>query len=453
MILQKKIDELVQRSELIDEMLVKGVTDETSLSEAFSMEINEVGDTTELSEGAYATLVERAPMMAELADAANPPIGDYTFGTLNMLIQEVGSTLTKDFSLSTMFPDITVPEYKVMVDRVTRVAGLIADWSPNAEIPVVRPLDTYGYEFQSAFHAGRITLGAQEIFFARKKGGGNFKDRGMRQMIAFNSVNLMGKINSRKKINLINAVMGNGFTYEGNVFGSGVPSQQVYNISGGVTANAWWNQSISTGRITYSTTSNPAIDLANMIASWNALLPYRHLVKSIIFAYQDLVALLNNPQMWTLKNYLAMSHDGSFFRSLGDKILEYTLPSHPEITLVADKDVFVPENADGTAPFANNTYGQTNVVTPTSFFPSGTAMIALDVSEFGGRLGAYHLTINPASRNLDRPEMGYSMQVVPELDDPKGAPTINLIGTLAGAPAVYMPEAIFLIQGFINFVA
>lgn len=459
----KKIDELVQRSEIADEMLAKGVKDTAQLSEALSMEIDG-GLELSLSEDQLSGMVDNAPMIAQLAgampDAANPsPIGNYTFGTLNMLIQEWGSTLTKDFSLSTMFPDIMVPEYKVMVERVTRVAGLINDWSINAEFPAVRPLDTYGYEFEPAFHAGEIKLGAQEIFFARKKGGGNFKDRGLRQMIAMNSVNLMGKINTKKKMNLIDAVMGNGFSYLGTNFGSGVGAAQVYNIdTSKVGTNAWWSQN-SVGRVTtYNANAFPLQDLANMISSWQSLLMYRHALKAIIFAYQDLVNLLNHPNVWTLKNYLAMSHEGSFFQSLGDKILEYSLPSHPEVKLVADKDIFVPESLDGTARTANG-IAQANdpfplspVVNPQSLFPTGIAMMAVDVSENGGRLGAYHLTINPASRNLERPEMGYSMQVVPELDNPRSAPSISLIGSLSGAPAIYMPEAIFLLSGYINFV-
>lgn len=465
--INSKTQEIVERSEVLDQMLLKGSASEKDLSEALSIEINESGDTLEVTDSLMAQLSERGEMIAELGDSAFAPasntIGNFTFGSLGMLISEVGSTLTKDFSLTTMLPDLTVEEFKVMVERVSRVAGQIADWAPNAEFPAVRPLDTYAYEFEPAFNAGEVKLGAQEIFYARKKGGGNFKDRGLRQLVAMNSVNLLGKINAKKKNNIVNTLLGNGFQWLGQTFAAGIPSQNVWSPP-----SAWWTVSKTTGVITYNnTTSYPLIDLASMISSWIALLPYRHAIKAIVFSYQDLVTLLNHPNVSDaygsggLKNYLAMSHDNNFFKNLGDRILSYVLPSHPDVKLIADKDIYVPEAADGSARFAYTVNGvnvdplstpTSGTVSPTSFIPSGNAMIILDMSDIGAKLGAYHLTINPSSSNFDKPMMGYNLEVKNVVNQPSSAPSISIVGSLAGAPAIYMPEAVFIMNGFIKFV-
>lgn len=379
-------------------------------------------------------------------DIATPAIGNWTFGSLNMLVQEVGSSVEKDTILNMAFPDKAVPMYKVLLDRITGNSGILPEFADNnAVLPTIRPLDSYGLEYQPGLWAGRIMLTSKDISFARARGERTFEDRGIGQLVAYNSVNIVTQSLTRKKYLLNQAIFFNGFTYAGQTINSNIPSGNyiaMYESMGVLNAD---------GTVTYSSADplyTPFIAITNILNN-PIFLKYRRYIRGIICNGADLQAMMNHPNVKAVTNLLMAAGTSIGNKKMevqvGDLVRElngYYAPSF-EFPLFADDDVWVNQNADGTM---NN--NEQNF-----FVPRGSLYVLLDLTPMGGQNGAFHLTYNQVDPNIDAPAMGLFTGVFNR--NLNNADTINrldIVGALSGSPAVYMPEAQYILTGLYSNV-
>ncbi len=389
-------------------------------------------------------------------DVATPAIGNWTFGTLNMLVQEVGSSIEKDTILSMAFPDKAIPMYKAMIDRISGNTGILPEFGGNnSQLPTVRPLDTYGLTYEPGLWAGRTMLTSKDISFARKRGVGNFNERGIGQLIAYNTINLVTEALTRKKYTLNQAIFFNGFSYGGNTISSNIPSGNyvaMYQSMGTLNAD---------GSVSYSNAGDP--NYTPFIATTNILnnpifLKYRRYIRGIICNGADLQAMMNHPNVKPVTNMLMMGTT-----SLGNKKISvqmgtlvkelnaYYAPSF-EFPLLADDDVWVGQNADGTTKTSPN--DATNANSAQNFFvPRGKMYVMLDLTPMGGQNGAFQLTYNEIDPNIEAPAMGlYTGVFNRNLHNADTVNRIDIVAALSGAPAIYMPEAQFILTGLYNNV-
>lgn len=372
-------------------------------------------------------------------DVATPFLGNWTAGTLGMLVQEVGSSIEKDTMLSLAFPDKAVPEYKVILDRIVGNTGIAPEFGgDNSQLPTVRPLDTYGLEYQPGLWGGRTMLTSKDIMFARKRGMGSLEDRGIGQLIAYNTVNLVTQVMTRKKYLLNQAIFANGFSYAGATIASNIPSGNyiaMYEPMGALNSD---------GSVTYATSDpyyTPFIAITNILNN-PLFLKYRRYIRGIICNGADLQAMMNHPNVKAVTNLLLAAGgslgDRKMTVQIGDMVKElnaYYAPSF-EFPMLADDDVWVGQNANGT----------TNNAAQNFFVPRGKMYVLLDLTAMGGQNGAFHLTYNEVDPNIEAPAMGLFTGVFNRnLANADTVNRIDIVAALSGAPAVYMPEAQFIL--------
>lgn len=396
--------------------------------------------------------IQGSLQLASTPDLATPAIGNWTFGSLNMLIQEVGSSIDPDTRLSLAFPDKSVPMYKTMVDRIAGNTGILPEFAgDNAVLPTVRPLDTYGLEYQPALYAGRTMLNAKDIMFARKRGVGSFDERGIGQLVAYNSVNLITQALTRKKLLLNQAIFYNSFVFGGETISSNIPGANyiaMYEAMGTLNTD---------GSITYATSDplyTPFIAITNILNN-PMFIKYRPYIRGIIVNGADLQGMMNHPNVKPVTNLL-MATNGtlngkSMSVAIGDQVQTLNTYYAPgfEFPLIPDDGVWQNQTATGvgaTSPNdAQSLYGQG---AQNFFVPRGRMFVLLDITAFGGQLGAFHLTYNEVDPNIEAPAMGLFTGVFNRnLQNSDVTNRLDLVAALAGAPAVYMPEACFILTG------
>jgi len=129
----------------------------------------------------------------------------------------------------------------------------------------------------------------------------------------------------------------------------------------------------------------------------------------------------------------------------------YYAPSF-EFPLLADDDVWVNQNNDGTTKVSPN--DATNASSAQQFFvPRGKMFVILDLTPMGGQMGAFHLTYNEVDPNIEAPAMGLFTGVFNRnLYNADTVNRIDIVAALSGNPAVYMPEAFFVLTGLYSNV-
>jgi len=388
-------------------------------------------------------------------DANTPFLGNWTAGTLNMIVQEVGSSIEKDTLLSMAFPDKAVPQYKVVLDRIVGNTGILPEFGGDSStLPTVRPLDTYVLEYQPGLWGARTSLGSKDIMFARQRGNITLADRGIGQLLAYNTVNLVVQAITRKKYLLNQALFNNSFIYGGTAINSNIPSSNyiaMYESMGTLNAD---------GSVTYSSIDpyyTPFIAITNILNN-PIFLKYRRYIRGIVCNGADLQAMMNHPNVKAVTNLMMAAGTSLGNKKLsvqiGDMVKElnaYYAPSF-EFPLLADDDVWVQQNSNGTTQTTPN--DATNLASAQQFFvPRGKMYVMLDLTAMGGQNGAFHLTYNEIDPNVDSPAMGLFTGVFSRnLHNADTVNRIDVVASLAGAPAIYMPEAQFFLTGLYNNV-
>lgn len=382
----------------------------------------------------------------------DPLLGNTTMATLGMIIQEVGSSLKKDGILSMMFPDKSVPEYRVILDRIAPNSGIAGEiGGDNGIIPNSRPLDSFRLEYQAGLWGVKTSLHSRDIMFNRKYGEKNFDLRGIGQLVAYNTVRNVTQCLTRKKKLLSDAIFNNGFVYGGANVSSNIPTANYISLSSAMGTLA------TNGRVTYSNGDplyNPVTEITNILAN-PIFYKYRAHIKGFVMNNEDLRAIMNHPNVKAATNYLMMGslRAGTeklevIMNGVSRQITAYYAPSF-DIPFIADDEVWIQSNLDGTKKTTPNDATTPNLNAQQFFIPRGKIFVLLDLTSTGGQAGAFHLTYNQVDPNTTSPSMGLFTGVF-NRNLHNSDNTINrldIVSSISGAPAVYMPEACFVITG------
>lgn len=429
---EKVANAVVEKATVINEMLQKG------------LEPKKLGDALSGLNFSEASCVMGEKIGYQFADdVATPAIGNWTFGSLNMIVQEVGSSLEKDTLLSLALPDKLVPMYKILLDRIAGNTGMLAEFAGDSTpLAISRPLDTYGLTYQPGLWANRCLLTAKDMTYARERGVTTFADRGAGQLVAYNAVNLVTQAFTRKNYLLNQAIFNNGFTYAGTTISSNIPGGNFLALDSMGVLNA-------NGSVTYSNTDplySPLIAITNVVNN-PALIKYHSYIRGIIMNDADLMAILNHPNVKPVTNALMMGgvrENKSMKIMMGDvekEINTYYAPGF-QIPFLSDRETWQEQNLDGTGATTNN-----------FFVPRGKMFILMDLTAFGGQLGAFHLTYNEVDPNTQAPAMGLFTGVFNRnLENSNTTNRLDIVAALSGAPAVYMPEACFVLTSLYSNV-
>lgn len=432
---EKIIDKAVYLNEMVNSKSIRFGSDKCGLARAL--------EGLEFSEKTVNAVAGKELQFAD--DPNTPAIGNWTFASLNMIVQEVGSSQQKDTALGLVFPDKAVPSYKVMLDRIAANTGMLPEFGgDNSVLETVRPLDTFALQYQPGLWAGRTMLTAKNIMFARKRGELSFDDRGIGQLVAYNSVNLVTQAMTRKNYLLNQAIFNNGFSFGGGTVASNIPGGNYIAMQSMGTLNV-------DGSVTYSTidpTYTPFIAITNILNN-PIFLKYRPYIRGIIVNGADLQAIMNHPNVKATTNLL-LAAGGSLGSKkmevmIGDQVAElnsYYAPSF-NFPLLSDDQVWVGQNPDGTTDNSAQNF----------FVPRGKMYVMLDLTSFGGQNGAFHLTYNEVDPNIEAPSMGLFTGVFNRnLNNADTTNRLDLVAALSGAPAVYMPEAQFILTSLYSNV-
>ena len=453
---KKFADEVVLKSLAMSEMATKNkITDQETMAQAMQ--------SFNFSERVTNHIAEHGiPKELQFADPLNPVIGNNTFGTLNMVSQEIGSNMSKDCLLSLAFPDKIVQDYQVMLDRMSPNSGMLPEYNADAVIPTIRKLDTYGVTYEAGLWLGRTSLNALEMTFKRQIGGGSFDVRGLGQLVAYNTVNGVTQAFTRKKYLLNQAVFFNGYTYGGTNISFNIPANNFVGMKSMGTLQ-------TDGSVIYDVTDptyNPIQNIMNLVNNPIFLL-YRSYFVGIILNPADLQAMLNHPNVKAVTNLWSAATTSLANRALTiqmngivKEITAYYAPSF-NIPFLADDGVWLAQNADGTrATDATQPKPPVPVVGSLGgaaqfFVPRGRMYILMDTTRSPANLvtGGFHLTLNQADPNIEAPVAGlYTGVFNRNLNNADTINRLDIVTGLAGAPALYAPETQFVITGLYSNV-
>lgn len=376
-------------------------------------------------------------------DAASPFVGQWTAGTLNLIIQEVGSTLNPNCKLSLAFPDKQIPFKMCMVDRIAPNSGILPEfYGYNTPIPVVKNLDTHGLVYEAALYAGRTILSSSVITSARKLGAVGFDERGIGQLIGYNAVNLLTQTYVRKNYQLAQAVYNNGFVWANKVISSNIPSENYIALDPMGTLNANGTCDYNNPDPLYS----PLKAIFNILSN-PAIAKYRNYIKAIILNAVDFQNIMQHPNVQPIINSAIMGTTSLGNRSLKLQInnltQEFSAYYAPdfEIPLVSDSDVWVSQDAEGNIDNSKQNF----------FTPQGKMFVMMDIP--GLIQGGYHLTNNEIDLNQVNPAMGiYTGVFQRDLTNSDCTNSLHIVASLAGAPAVYAPESCIILTTLYNNV-
>lgn len=446
-IANEAVNKAIELQEMISKKHIQPGSDKIGVARALeSLEFSE--KVIEANSGAKELAFGEA-MGKELqfaADPLSPAIGNWTFASLNMVVQQVGSSTQKDTALGLAFPDKSVPEWKVMLDRIAPNSGMLSEFGGDSSpLEMMRPLDTFALEYQPALYANRTQLTAKHIMFDRKRGEASFDQRGVGQLVAYNSVNLVTAALTRKHYLLNQAIFNNGFQYLQQTISSNIPTGNYINMEPMGTLNP-------DGSVTYATVNpnyTPLIAITNIINN-PAFIIYRPYVRGFLCNGADLQAIMNHPNVKAVTNLLAMgqaSNVGSKSMEvvMGDLTAELTTYFAPgfEFPLIADDRAWLGQDSAGVADYSSQNF----------FVPRGKIYVMLDLTAMGGQNGAFHLTYNEVDPNYESPTIGLFTGVFPRnLFNSDTTNRLDIVAALAGAPAVYMPEAQFILQNLYDNV-
>lgn len=385
----------------------------------------------------------------------SPLIGNATLSTLGMVIQEVGSSVETTNILSLAMPDKAVPSYNVLLDRIAPNTGMAPEYGgDNATIPTIAQLQTYILSYKSALWLGRTSIQAFDIINQRRLGESGFDQRGYAQLIAYNTINQITQMMTRKKYMLSQALFNNGFSYGGATISSNIPSANYISIGGAI-------GSLNTnGSVDYNTASGYSpMNAITSIVQNPLLYKYRDYIKGFIANSADVQAIMQHPAVQSVTNYLAMGSLSNntvkvVANGMEKELTAYYMPTMQNIPFLCDNQVYQNQNADGTAQTTPNDATSANSAQQ-FFVPRGKMYILMDLSSLGGVSGAFHLTYNPADPNVSSPAMGLYTGVFQRNlhNSDNTINRIDLVTGLSGNPAVYMPEAQFFLTGLYSNVS
>lgn len=401
-------------------------------------------DKLQLSEGVVQSLIyANQNLQLSASDLSAPIIGKWTFAALNLLIQEVGTSLDPSCPLDLIFPDKPVNSYTVMLDRLKGNSG-VADpfFGDNNPITTVQQLDQYGISYKSALFANRIAITSQSLLFTRELGMSSFDQRGIGQLISYNMVNLTTMMFTRKKIMLYDMIFKNSYAWGQQIINSNIPAENFLPMQPMGVLNA-------NGTVTYNTSDpfyNPVLQFTQILNN-PIFIKYRRYVKGLLMNTADIMAVMNHPNIKTVTNFFLAGTSGENMQikigNISRDIAKYYAPSF-DFPLIGDDSFYV-----GTGPD-----GQINNNDQRFLLPRGAIYILLDLTSINAQQGAMHLTYNQVDPNVEDPTCGiYSGVFSKNLTNSETTNTIYLVCSGAFAPGLYMSEAQFIITGMYSNVS
>lgn len=441
---RKIADEVIEKAMSVNSILSKHSVDSGRLSKI--VEAAQFSESTmEFAENHSEALIQGSGL--KLAENPNfSYVGNWTVAALELVIQEIGSSMEKDSILSLSFPDTPVRAYEVFVDRVAPNSGILPEFGgDSSNLPTIKPLDSFGLKYRPGLWAGRTSLTSKHLFYDRALGKDRLDERGVGQRVAYNSVNVLTMAYTRKKKLIADAIFNNGFIYAGQTVSSNIPNGNYIALSQpiGVLNND--------GSVTYNTADplyNPFIAITNIVNN-PAFLKYRKYIKAIVVNGADLQAIMNHPAVKSLTNllYTASASLNKTINIEVDGVVKeltgYFAPGF-DIPIVADDDVWVGQDQ----------YGNSDNSQQKFFIPRGRMFVLMDFPNQEGSLGGFHLTYNELDPNVENPVMGYFTGIFNRnLQNSEITNRIDIVGGFAGAPAVYRPEAIIIYTGLYSNVA
>jgi hypothetical protein len=262
-------------------------------------------------------------------------------------------------------------------------------------------------------------------------------------MIAYNTINIVTQAFTRKKQLINSAIFNNQFVYGSLAISSNIPSGNyiaMYQPMGTLEAD---------GSVTYSPVDplyTPFIAITNILNN-PIFLKYRRYIVGIAVNGADLQAIMNHPNVKAVTTVLIAAG-----QSLGNKKMEvqvgdlvkelnaYYAPGF-DFPLLSDDDVWVNQTASGNMDNTQQNF----------FLPRGSMYVLMNIPD--GPSGAFHLTYNEVDPNIDAPAQGlYTGAFNRNLYNSETTNRIDLVGAISGAPAVYRPEAQFIINGLYDNV-
>jgi hypothetical protein len=375
---------------------------------------------------------------------ANQLLGNYTLEQINVLISDIGTSIEKENALTQFCPNVNRTSFNAISTIWDRPAGIAPEMGvDSAPIPSVNMLGNRQQNYVYGQWGFKISINAQNIFYARKMGGtSSFGDDGLPQLISLHTIFGQILLNTRKKQVIANAILNNAFTYNGRTVNMGIPADNILHMNpiGTLNADGTFNQS------SYSTSSNPMVDLNNMLSQRRLATQLVQYADLLLFHDYDLTNIMNNPLVKASQNYMMMGKgrvpDDNQIKNSSKYFNKYWQAPSLDIPCGSMMDSWIESNA----------YGQSTPSTVTNdntkyFLPQGRFVVLTNFANSANNSTGHSMQWANTPNQLDpmQEAIGEFTAVVPRNIQNSETTTnrLDLFFGLSGGPEPIRPSGIW----------
>lgn len=372
------------------------------------------------------------------------PINSTTVSVTNLL-REIGTVMDPASFLSHYVPDVMSEASTVVVETIQQIKGVQQDRKIGQPFPEVKKVGNQSATFTPGYSGEKIVVDEQDILSLREIGTNNFGIRGIAQYLSIWTEQLGVRMYTKKQILNRQAIFDGEFSWYGQTFSFGVPSQNTLTPVSGI---PWATPTGPGGVYVMNPSATPLTDIRYLISNQPSLRRLKPFLKGIVMSRLTHTFFYTNPQVQQLIQYGYMANtnlvkQGSPGATMQDMV-EYYLGGDQKIQVIVDDATWMADDKDPLG-YAENSVNY--------FIPDGQVLFMFDLTSYGGNTADFVYT--PAKQNggsfLEaRPGMFMVMEDLTQAGSFGGYenPSIKLLAGFNGLPRIVRPNDLFIFNSY-----
>lgn len=357
------------------------------------------------------------------------------------LLREIGTVMEIKSFYSHYIKDTLSEAVQVIVETIQPIKGAQADRKIGQPFNEVVKVGNQSASFTPSYSGEKIVVDEQDILALREIGVNNFSIRGIAQYLAIWTEQLAIRAYTKKQILLQEAIFQGQFSWYGQTFSFGVPSQ---NTLVPITGQPW--ATLQGGVYQYNPAALPLTDIRYFISNNASIRRLKPFLRGLAMNRNTHSWFYQNPEVQQLIQYGYMANPEIVHRAdrgaTMEGMIEYFLGGDIKVAIYVDDSTY---QADGSDPLGN----ADNSIN--YFIPDGYILFVFDLMSYGGDTVDFVYT--PAVQNggsfLDaRPGLFMVMEDLTQPGTYGGYenPSIKLLCGFNGMPRVKRPNDLFILN-------
>lgn len=368
------------------------------------------------------------------------PVNSTTVAVTDLL-REIGTVMDIGSFYSHYIKDTLSEAVTVIVETINPIQGAQNPRKQGQPFTPVQKLGNQSASFTPGYWGDKIDVTEQDILYLREIGVNNFSIRGIAQYLSLWTEQLAVRAYTLKNLLLQQAIFQGQYSWYGQTFSFGVPSQ---NTLTPITGQPW--ATLQNGVYLTNQNAQPLTDIRYFISNNAALRRLKPFIKGVAMNRNTHTWFYENNEVQQLIQYGYMANPDIISKEprgvTMEGMIEYFLGGDIKVGVIVDDSTY---QADAYDP-VGNAAGTVNY-----FIPDGKILFVYDFSSYGGDMVDYVYT--PAIQNggayLDaRPGLFMVMEDLTKAGTFGGyeTPSIKLLCGSNSMPRVKRPNDLFVLS-------